>query len=236
MSILQEHLKTYGGPHGSHHVYWIPVDVFNRLPIDTWKHNRPPDIERVAEIRAFMQESKRVDGLIYLACVNNKIVCYESNHRREALKEGMPSDMAHILVDVLWNATDDQVKQEFLRLNKAVSVPELYVTAEEVPLEMVRNAVDGFCANYKSLKSPAANPQRPNFNRDRLMDEFYRVMKENRIGMDELMVRLTRQNQAMAQRDRRRLTPKVIAKCEAAGLWLFAWSDKLNAKELESYE
>jgi hypothetical protein len=40
----------------------------------------------------------------------------------------------------------------------------------------------------------------------------------------------------MAQRDRRRLTPKVIAKCEAAGLWLFAWSDKLNAKELESYE
>lgn len=228
MSILQEHLKTYGGPHGSHHVYWIPLDVFNRLPIDTWKHNRPPDIERVAEIRSFMQESKRVDGLIYLACVNNKIVCYESNHRREALKEGMPSDMAHILVDVLWNATDDQVKQEFLRLNKAVSVPELYVTNEEVSLEMVRNAVDGFCANYKLLRSPAARPQRPNFNRDRLMDEFYRVMKEHHIGIDELMERLTRQNQAMAQRDRRRLPAKVIAKCEAAGLWLFAWSDKLE--------
>lgn len=228
MSILQEHLKTYGGPHGSHHVYWIPVDVFNRLPIDSWKYNRPPDLERVEEIRTFMKESKRADGLIYLACVDNKIVCYESNHRREALKSEMHSDMAHILVDVIWNATDDQVKQEFFRLNKAVSVPELYVTNEEVPLEVVRNAVDGFCANYKSLRSPSAHPQRPNFNRDRLMDEFYRVMKEKRIGIDELMERLTRQNQAMAQRDRRRLSPKVIAKCEAAGLWLFAWSDKLE--------
>jgi hypothetical protein len=233
MSILQEHLKTYGGPHGSHHVYWIPVDVFNRLPIDSWKHNRPPDLVRVEEIRTFMKESKRADGLIYLACVNNKIVCYESNHRREALKEGMPSDMAHILVDVLWNATDEQVKQEFFRLNKAVSVPELYVTDEAVPLEVVRHAVDAFCNNYKSLRSPAAHPQRPNFNRDRVMDEFYRMMKELHIGVDELMERLTRLNRAMSQRDKRRLTEKTVKKCEASGLWLFAWSDKLNAKELE---
>jgi hypothetical protein len=228
MSILQEHLKTYGGPHGSHHVYWIPLDVFNRLPIDSWKHNRPPDIQRVEEIRAFMKESKRADGLIYLACIDNKIVCYESNHRREALKSEMPSDMAHILVDILWNATDEQVKHEFLRLNKAVSVPELYITDEVVPLEAVRSVVDAFCTNYKSLRSPSAHPQRPNFNRDRLMDEFYRVMKENHIGIDELTERLTRQNREMSQRDRRRLSPKIIAKCEAVGLWLFAWSDKLE--------
>jgi hypothetical protein len=65
------------------------------------------------------------------------------------------------------------------------------------------------------------------------MDEFYRVMKENRIGIEELMERLTRLNRGMSQRDRRRLSPKVIAKCEASGLWLFAWSATLNVKELE---
>ena len=231
-SIIQEHLakNAEGGPHGTHHVYWVPLKVFNTLPITSWKHNRPPDEGRIYEIHEFMKTSKRLDGMIYLACINHTLVCYESNHRREALK-GL-TEVADILVDVLWDATDEMVKAEFLRLNKAVSVPELYVTEEEVPLSVVREAVDAFCKNFRPLQSPSPHPHRPNFNRDNLMDEFYRMMKELHIGIDELMDRLTRLNQSMAVREHRNLPPKVIAKCEATGLWLFAWSAKLNAKDL----
>ena len=218
---------------GSHHMYWIPIDKFNDLPIEMWKHNRPPDAERIAEIQTFMSESKRMDGMIYLACVNNHLVCYESNHRREALK-GL-TDMADILVDMIWNATDELVKQEFFRLNKSVSVPELFVTpnASETLIADVRSAVDGFCRNYPSMRSSTSRPQRPNFNRDGLTDEFYRVMKENQIGVEELGNRLMRLNRVMSQRDKRRLSEKTIAKCESTGLWLFAWSASLNAKELQ---
>jgi hypothetical protein len=232
-SIIQEHLtkNAIGGAHGSHHVYWVPLKVFNTLPIASWKHNRPPDVVRITEIHEFMKGSKRMDGMIYLACINHQLVCYESNHRREALK-GL-TEVADILVDVIWNATDDMVKQEFLRLNKSVSVPELYINEEEVPRAVMSAAIDAFCTNYKSLRSPSSHPQRPNFNRDKLTDEFYRVTKELHIGVDELMARLTRLNQVMASRDRRKLSPKVIEKCELAGLWLFAWSATLNIKELE---
>ncbi len=236
-SFFQEHLskQASGGAHGSHFVYWIPVSIFNALPISLWKYNRPPDPERVAEIRAYTKTAKRVDGLIYLACVNNELVCYEANHRREALKEDMPTDLAPVLVDVLWNATDDMVKEEFLRLNKAISVPELYIREPAVPVDMarLREAVAGFCEHYKALKSSANHPQRPNFTRDMLTDEFSRIMAELHIDVDELMVRLQRLNTVMAMRDHRRLSPKVVAKCQATGLWLFAWSNKLNAKELE---
>lgn len=236
-AILQEHLakNASGGPHGSHHVYWVPLKIFNQLPITLWKHNRPPDMERVMEIGAHMKKSKRMDGLIYLACVNNQLVCYESNHRREALKHDMPDDTAQILVDVLWNATDEMIKHEFLRINKAVSVPELYVTEEDLgtTLESLMGLVNDFCANYASLRSSTARPQRPNFNRDMLVDEFYRVMKENRIGVEGFAERLTQLNREMSTRDRRRLSPKVIAKCEATGLWLFAWSSHLNTKDME---
>jgi hypothetical protein len=172
-----------------------------------------------------------MDGMIYLACINHQLVCYESNHRREALK-GL-AEVADILVDIMWNATDEMVKQEFLRLNKSVSVPELYINEEEVPRAVMSSAVDAFCNNYKSLRSPSTHPHRPNFNRDKLTDEFYRVTKELQISVDELMTRLTRLNQTMASRDRRKLSPKVIEKCELAGLWLFAWSATLNVKELE---
>ena len=234
MSILQEHLKTYGGPHGSHHVYWIPVGVFNSLPIESWKYNRRPDAGRVQQINEFMKDSKRADGMIYLACIDNKLVCYESNHRREALKTDMPPDMSQILVDVLWNATDEQVKQEFFRLNKAISVPELYVdSSAEESVATVLAAVDAFCAKYPKARSASGRPNRPSYNRDTFTQEFVRVMKELHISPDELLLRLDRLNLEMRTRPIGRMTVKCAAKCNAAGLWLFAWSPSLNAKELE---
>ena len=32
-----------------------------------WKHNRPPDMDRVKEIKQYIERTKRVDGIIYLA-------------------------------------------------------------------------------------------------------------------------------------------------------------------------
>ena len=235
-SIIQDHLEknATGGAHGSHHVYWVPIAEFVKLPITPWKFNRPPDMERVEEIRSFMKGSKRADGFIYLACINHQLVCYESNHRREALRKDMPSDMAAILVDVIWDATDDLVKQEFFRLNKAVSVPDLYVdNSSTESFETVTKAIETFCAKYPSLRSASGRPQRPNYNRDVFAQDFHRVMKELHISADELLERLERLNAAMATRDRGRLTLNVVNKCRAAGLWLFAWSGTLNAAVLK---
>jgi hypothetical protein len=235
-SIIQEHLEKHasGGKHGSHSIYWVPPTAFKQLPITRWKFNRPPDPERVDEIGAFMKESKRADGLIYLACVDHQLICYESNHRREALQKDMPAEMAHILVDIIWDATDDLVKQEFLRLNKAISVPDLYIDdSVEESFETITKAVDTFCAKYPSLRSASGRPNRPNYNKDIFTQDFHRIMKELRIGAEELLARLERLNTEMAARDRGRLTLNVVGKCQAAGLWLFAWSGALNAKDLK---
>lgn len=234
-SFIQEHLEknATGAAHGTHHVYWVPVKVFNKLPITPWKFNRPPDVERVAEIRAFMKTSKRVDGFIYLACINHQLVCYESNHRREALKEDMPDDMAQILVDVIWDATDDMIKTEFFRLNKAVSVPDLYVdSSPEESVTAVLAAVDTFCARYPKARSASGRPNRPNYNRDVFTQEFVRILQELRVSPEELLLRLERLNAEMSARPRGRLTVNIASKCEATGLWLFAWSSTINVKEL----
>ena len=234
-SFIQEHLDKHatGAAHGTHHVYWVPIKVFNKLPITPWKFNRPPDPERVTEIRAFMKTSKRVDGFIYLACINHQLVCYESNHRREALKEEMPDDMAQILVDVIWDATDDMIKTEFFRLNKAVSVPDLYVdSSAEESVTAVLAAVDNFCARYPKARSASGRPNRPNYNRDIFTQDFVRILKELRISPEELLLRLERLNAEMSSRPRGRLTVNIASKCEATGLWLFAWSTSLNANEL----
>jgi hypothetical protein len=235
-SFIQEHLEknASGGAHGTHHVYWVPLKVFNKLPVTPWKFNRPPDMERVAEIRSFMKESKRVDGFIYLACINHQLVCYESNHRREALKQEMPDDMSQILVDVIWDATDDGIKAEFFRLNKAVSVPDLYVdNSGEESVTAVLAAVDAFCSKYPRARSTSGRPNRPGYNRDIFTQDFVRVMKELHISAEELLSRLEKLNAEMATRSRGRLTMNCVQKCEASGLWLFAWTQTLNTKELD---
>jgi hypothetical protein len=228
-SFLKE--KSTGGPHGTHYFYWVPVKVMNSLPVKLWKYNRPPDQDRVKEIQEYMKTSKRMDGMIYLATIGDDLVCYESNHRREALK-GL-EDMSPILVDFLPNTTDDTVKEEFLRLNKAVSVPELYFSQNPEQLfSDLKIAVDDFCEIYKKHKVNSNKPQRPNFNRDILMDEFYRVIKELNIDVEEFITRLSRYNRRLMLKDKTGLSSKIIDKCNDSKLWLFAWSSKLDAKEI----
>jgi hypothetical protein len=231
--FLQDYFQqnASGGAHGSHFVYWVPLPTFQKLPIERWKHNRPEDSVRVTEIASFVQTSKRMDGMIYLACVDGKLVCYESNHRREALKSITdPTGFAPILVDVLWDATDDILKEEFIRLNKAVSVPELYVTQDASAnlLDDLRKVVDRFCELYPAHRVATKHPQRPNFSRDTLMDDLYTQVKETQMPVSELVEKLTRLNMELARWDRTKLSPKVRSKCEASGLWLFAWNSKIT--------
>lgn len=232
MNYLQSFLKenASGGSHGSHSVYWIPISVFSQLPIKRWKFNRPPDVERVSEIHEFMKTSGRMDGIIYLAFSDNELVCYESNHRREALK-GL-DNIADILVDIVWEANDDTIKDEFIRLNKAVSVPELYIDKTiEIDLDKLRKAVDDFCSLYKSHKVTSGRPNRPNFNRDNLTDDLYLIMKDNKISLEDLLIKITEYNKTLLLKDKKKLSEKIVEKCNASGLWLFAWSSRLNAKE-----
>jgi len=235
MAHIQKYLadnNVAGGDHGSHYVYWVPLHIFNDLGIERWKYNRPPDTERVAEIHAFVKQSGRLDGMMYLACINKKLYCYESNHRREALA-GI-TEIAPILVDIMWDATHEQVKAEFLRLNKAVSVPELYVTDEPMAdMDSILAARKAFCEKYKPLKVTTGRPQRPNFNSDVLLDDFVAITREHKISAEEMMRRLDNLNVRLSHKAiDSKLTDKVKEKCTNAAMWLFAWSGRINPKDV----
>jgi hypothetical protein len=234
MSFLYTVLEAKGcdgHEHGENrHIWMVPVKLFNELPINQWKFNRPPDMDRVAEIHQHILKAKRVDGVIYLAEVGTEIVCYESNHRRLGVK-GV-DECADILIDIMWNATDEDVKQEFFRLNKCVPVPDLYVSKDIVVEtgELIA-ARDAFCKKYAALKSTSANPHRPGFNQEGILNDFLEITKRHKITVDEMMTRLDKLNTKMATRDRKKLTQNVIEKCEKSGLWLFAWEKRLSLRD-----
>jgi hypothetical protein len=212
-------------------IYAIPMEKFRSLFVRQWKYNRPPDMTRIPEIHDWMRQFHRMDGVLNLAYIQGEgLVCFEGNHRRLAL-DGLDIP---VMTDIVWDATDESVRHEFFRLNKAVSVPELYVS--ETPATMrveMEDAVAQFRKKYSSMESTSGKPQRPNYNRDKLMDELMRLQKELVIPVGELMNRLYGLNEAYSNKDKSKLTEKMRQKCENSGLWLFAWSSSIPTKDLQ---
>ena len=230
MSIaVQTYLKSYRI--SDTNVYAIPMFVFKSLDIKQWKFNRPPDLSRLSEIRAWMSEFKRMDGVLNLAYVLGEgLVCFEGNHRRLAL-DGI--DIT-VFVDILWDVSHEVVVHEFRRLNKSICVPDLYVTENHYAVrDSVEKAVQEFRKKYPSMESSSGRPQRPNFNRDKLTDELFRVHKELGISIEDLMVKLSSLNETLKASDKTKLSDLVKQKCEKSGLWLFAWSASLSVKDLQ---
>lgn len=211
--------------------YAIPMDKLKSLFVKPWKYNRPPDMTRIPEIHDWMKQFRRMDGVLNFAYIRGEgLVCFEGNHRRLAL-DGL--DMT-VLVDIVWDATDESVTHEFRRLNKAVSVPELYVSETPAKIRVeLEDAVAEFRKKYASMESTSGKPQRPNYNRDKLTDELLRLQKELVIPVDELMTRIYALNEYYSGNDKSKLSEKMRQKCENSGLWLFAWSSSIPTKDLQ---
>ena len=213
-------------------VYAVPMSFYRTLDVRQWKYNRPPDMGRVPEIHNWMKEFHRMDGVLNLAYIQSEgLVCFEGNHRRLAL-EGLD---IKVLLDIVWDATHDIVKHEFQRLNKSVSVPDLYVVENDSNLRIqIEDAVAVFRKKYPGHESSSGRPIRPNFNRDKLTDDFTRLQKELRISVPELLERLEKLNEKYKSRDRSKLSPNVQLKCGLSDFWLFAWSTSIPTNELEN--
>ena len=225
-------IQAFLMPHRIHstNIYAIPPEIFRKLDIKTWKYNRPPTETRIAEIREWNAQFNRMDGLLNLAYIpGDGLVCFEGNHRRLALKDLEIT----VLVDILWDVTDEIVMHEFRRINKSVSVPDLYVVETESSLKLeIEDFVKWFKKEYPTHEVASERPQRPNYNRDGLTDQITRLQRETGLTMKDLGERLNALNTRYAAQPRAKLSAKILEKCEKSGLWLFAWSTALSAKEV----
>lgn len=220
MSVYQQYLQIYKIKDTN--VYAIPMSIFKCVDIKPWKYNRPADMGRIAAIHNWMSEFHRMDGVLNLAHIpGDGLVCFEGNHRRLAL-EGL--DIT-VLADIVWEATNESIKHEFKRLNQSISVPDLYVVENDATVRLnIETAVAEFRQKYPTHESPTARPQRPNFNRDKLTDELFRLQKEKMMSIPDLMIRIYDRNEQLSRADRSGISENTIKKCLASGLWLFAWS------------
>lgn len=157
----------------------VITSITNLHLFQRWEYNRPPDMEKVNSIKQSIHDNTFVHGIIYIAEMNDRLVCYDGNHRREAL---LNFKSGNIVINFLRNATDKIIEKRFRNLNLSTPVSDLYLddpnTTNDIKIS-IQDCVKKLSTNYKQFNSFSSRCKRPNFNRDTLTDYLYQICKNH---------------------------------------------------------
>ena len=152
-----------------------------------WSKNRPPDMMRVHEIKKDILKNDIVDGILYFANILDEgIVCYDGNHRREALS--LIEKSYKILINVVELPSDNYLCTKFIKLNMCVPITELYLNCREPTIsssgrkkikfvkknniEKIKQSIqilsEYYANKWKEHRKTSPIPRKPNFNWDSL--------------------------------------------------------------------
>jgi len=228
--------------------YVVPIKVFLSLSAKRWGRQRPIEDDRIPVIANIMAERKRADGMLLLAwSPSEHLVVYDGQHRWRAI-ESMSRDIEfNIVIQIMWNCSEEDIIADFFRINQAKSVPELYQTPHvtaDVKAD-IEEYIRDLAKNYPEFMSTTKKPNRPNFNRDLLCDELFKIwkdyfkqekdMKTIIAGLDSLNKKYHESSTSSARHVLAK-SIKSLEKCEKHKFWLFADRDIDRAalrKEIE---
>jgi hypothetical protein len=171
---------------GDHYIYLCESVAITKNS-KMWSKNRPCDRERVNELKKYIENNGYVDGFIYFANISGEgLVCYDGNHRREALMELNKS--YKIMINVLEEPTFEYLSNKFVSLNKCVPVTELFLdtSKSEDTKKKVIDVTNHFCLKWKQHRKTTPNPNRPNFNRDQLQSKIVNILDYFNISLDNI--------------------------------------------------
>lgn len=161
----------------SYELYHLPskilVDLRDKRLLKVWSGNRIIDKDRVEEIREWQNEIGRVLGTLHFAYLQEEgLVCYDGNHRLQALDAGL-----EVLVEVIWDANPQIVSDYNSRINALQEVPEVNKNPELRSQTTLLDAVNEFMQwmedNFSRLK--VNGTKRPRWNVTKLTEKITEI-------------------------------------------------------------
>jgi hypothetical protein len=236
-----------------HRLIKLTIGQLLELPIENWKHNRPPDEVRFAEIEAFIQKRNNEILQPFYINYNSETDIYEvvdGIHRYSAIKAIKDSHVldkildkivfVHLFIDISYGALIDI----FNNLNKTVPLPELYIGKAEDNTnkkEIIEETVEQWKIWYKShFSSSTTSCQIPNIIRDafiNILSELYTSYKvRSKTKLLELLecANSNIRDYVLAGISLRTIPIKFSEqqkqKCSKSGCYLFLYRDVGNIK------
>lgn len=211
--------------HKGYMIQWKLISPFCKK----WSRNRDPDMERVNEMVEYYNKGGYIPRMIHLAEIKEEgIVCYDGNHRKEVFNICNDEELMCV-VDIIFNATQNDVYKVFNNINKSVQLPAIYIeeTSDNDIKTKIVNLVKEYEIKYKPFLSTSSRCHAPHFNRDVFTDNIYSIYKflGNTISIEHIGTTLEKLNNEYA---RGRLClphssykQSVVDKCKKYNMWLF---------------
>ena len=130
-AIFQHYLKDFAvKTRGKRTTYLIPLTHLRGLEASKWSRQRPADDARVEEIRIGIAAAGDVTGVLCMAWhPTEKMIVYDGQHRWKALLSIDHPDL-RVFVEVLWDATEEEIIAAVKTVNACVPVCELYLAPD----------------------------------------------------------------------------------------------------------
>ncbi len=142
-----------------------------------WSKNRDPDLSRVNDMVEYYKKGGYIPKIIHVAELHGEgLVCYDGNHRREMLHT-LDDETLECIVDVMFNASHEDIFESFESINRAIDVPEIYLDDSLNIRDDVLELVKKYETKYKPFVSKASKCRPPNFNRDVFTENITNIYK-----------------------------------------------------------
>lgn len=150
--------------------------------IEKWEHNRDLDNDKITMILNAFENKKLSPGIIYIAELNDKFICYDGNHRIEALN----NINCDLICHVIFNATDKMIKNNTQNINKMTPTPDAILANSAEGNILLNQFIKDFNIKYGKQKVQGKNPFKGNYNSNILFDKISRLLFDNPlIAFDE---------------------------------------------------
>ena len=149
------------------------VNKDDNFCFQNWGKNRPPDNVRIAQIADhFLSKNVGIiPGVIHAwqQPGDNTLFVYDGIHRILAAQKTGNELIG--LIQIMITSNEQDVIDDFLNINKSISVPSIYLEETNVLKKLVCQYVaDEMCRKYPTFVSPSRKPYVYNFNRDNLVE------------------------------------------------------------------
>lgn len=200
--------------------------------INIWSGNRPRDNIRVNEIKNYIIENKKIDGIIYITYLEDEgYVCYDGSNRFYAIQEYHKTlnEPLPVFIDYKKFNTRDDFIDKFISINKAVPVPEIY-KENNSKKKLIIKIVNYLYEKYNNHMSTSSNFQRPNINRDKLTDIISNWLEfENNLDYNIIIENINKKNLILKNRmnnnNIKKISNNIKSKCVKNDCYLFLVSD-----------
>jgi len=223
-SIASEKFYELSSKHTGYRIKWSLVSPLCKK----WSRNRDPDMGRVSEMHEYYKKGGYIPKLVHLAELEGEgLVCYDGNHRREVFNKFSDE---HVIIDVMFKASQKDVYDAFNNINKSVQLPAIYLEDQVTrgSLEDIINLVKSYETKYKQFVSSSSRYHAPHFNRDSFVDNVhavYKALAPKGITIKDISGALERLNKEYSQgnmcRPHSSYKPHVLEKCQKFDFWLF---------------